>query len=131
VLGRAVLKPRAKETDQVTSNRTVATVLVGLKGPFLLHEVLPGPQQLLGLPLAIRQSGPAAPHGLRRQPEIGKSRNDCPTALAQATAEQHPQQIEETQISTDRHASHHTRQNTIDTVEYGGHQGRLLQIEIG
>jgi hypothetical protein len=38
--------------------------------------------------------------------------------------------MEEPQIGTNRHASDHTRQNTIDTVEYGGHQGKLLQVEI-
>src|SRR5262249_16364455 len=68
---------------------------------------------------------------IRSKPEISEPWDNGPTALEQATAEQHPQQMEETQIGTDRHTSDHTRQNTIDTVEYGRHQGRLLQIEIG
>ena len=130
MLGQAVLEPRAKEADQVTSHWTIAPVLVGSKGRFLPHELFPGPQQLLGLPLAIRQSGPAAPDGIRRKSEIGESRKHCPTALEQATAEQHPQQMEETQIGTDRYTSDHTRQNIIDTVEYGGHQVSSLQVEI-
>ena len=96
-----------------------------------LHELLPGPQQLLSLPLTICQSCPAAPDSIRSKPEISEPWDNGPTALEQATAEQHPQQMEEIQIGPDRHTSDHTRQHTIDTVEDGGHQGRPLQIEMG
>jgi hypothetical protein len=111
VLGQAGLQPRAEEADQVTRNWTIAPVR-------------------LGLPLAIRQSGPAAPDGIRSQAELGASRDHGSTALESAPAEQHPQQMEEPQISTARHGSDHTRQHPIATVEYGGQQVRSLQGEI-
>ena len=130
MLRRAGLKPRTKETDHVTGDWVIASIVVSLKAAFLVDELLPGAQQLGGVPLAIRQSRPGAPDGIRSQPSIGKSWDDGSTALEQATTEQHPQQMEEPQIGTNRYASDHTRQNTIDTVEYGGHQGKLLQVEI-
>ena len=130
VLGRAVLKPRTKEADQVTGDRAIAPVLVGLQAALFTDELLPGAQQLGGVPLAIRQSRPAAPDGMCSQPQIGKPRDDGPTALEQATAEQHPQQMEEPQIGTARYPSDYARQNPIDTLEYGGHQGTLLQVEM-
>src|SRR2546422_11598832 len=40
VLGRAVLKTRTKEADQVTGDRTIAPVLVCLKAAFLTDELL-------------------------------------------------------------------------------------------
>ena len=46
MLGRAVLKTRTKEADQVTGDRTIAPVLVCLKAAFLTDELLPGVQQL-------------------------------------------------------------------------------------
>jgi hypothetical protein len=68
VLGLAVLQPRTEKADEVTGHRTIASILVGVKDRFLLDELFPCLQQLGRVPLAIRQSRPGTPDGLRRQP---------------------------------------------------------------
>jgi hypothetical protein len=127
VLGRAGLKTRTKAADHITGDQAIAPILVCLKATCLTDAWLPGTRQLGGVPRALRQSRPAAPDGIRRKPKIGASRDDGPPALQQAAAEPPPQQMAETQMGTERPTSDHTRQNTIDTVEYGGQQGKLLQ----
>jgi hypothetical protein len=42
-----------------------------------------------------------------------------------------PEQVEEAQIRANRRASDDTRQNAVDTVDYGGQQMNSLQAEFG
>jgi hypothetical protein len=68
VLGRAGLQPRAEEADEVTGDRTITALLVGVKGLLLSDEVCPGFEQLRGVPLAIRERRPGTPDRLLGQP---------------------------------------------------------------
>ena len=90
---------------------------VGVPVTVVLDHVLPGGQQPRDAPAPIRECGPGTPHSRGWEPEVGEAGDDCAAALEQATAEEHPQQMEETQIGADGHASDHTRQNAVDTVE--------------
>ena len=42
MFGGAVLTPGTEEADQITSDRTIPALLVGVEGRLLLHEVSPG-----------------------------------------------------------------------------------------
>jgi hypothetical protein len=76
----------------------IAPILVGVKGLFLPDELLPRLQQLGCVPLAIRESCPGTPDGLRGQPQRGQPRDHGSAAQEQATAQEHPQEMKETEI---------------------------------
>ena len=90
MLGRAVLKTRTPEADQVTRDRTVAPVPVGLPVTIVLDQLLPGSQQPRCVSATIRECGPGTPHSGSGESEVGQARDDGATALEQATAEEHP-----------------------------------------
>ena len=71
VLGRAGLQPRAEAADEVTGDRTIPAILVGLKGLLLSDEVAPGCEQRRCVPLAIRERRPGPPDRRRGQPSRG------------------------------------------------------------
>src|SRR5215510_11321473 len=76
MFGGAGLKPWTEEADQITSDRTIPAILVGVEGLLLLHEVSPGLEQLRRVPLAIRERRPGTPDRLLGQPERGEPRDD-------------------------------------------------------
>ena len=103
VLGRAALQPRTDKADEVTGHWTIAPILVGVQDRFLLDELLPRLQQLGRVPLAIRQSRPGTPDGLRGQPQRGQPRDHAAAAQEQATAQEHPQAMQEAEIGANRY----------------------------
>jgi hypothetical protein len=103
VLGRTGLEPWTKETDEVTGHRTIAPILVGMKGLFLPDELLPSLQHLGRVPLAIRERCPGTSDGLRGQPQRGQPRDHSSSAQEQATAEEHPQEMKEAEIGANGH----------------------------
>ena len=128
MLGRAVLEPWAEEADEVTGDRTIAPILVGVKGLFLPDELLPGLQQLCRVPLAIRERRPGTPDGLLGQPQRGQPRDHGSSAQEQATAEEHPQEMKEAEIGANGHTLYHTRQDVVHPVDYGRHRASFLHI---
>src|SRR5262249_35648934 len=122
MLGRTPLETWPPETNQVTGDGTVAPMPVGLPLAVGLHHALPGGQERRDAPAPIRECGPGPPHGRRTKTKIGECGNDRATTLEQAPTEERPQEVEKAQIGPKRHIGHNTRQNVIDTVEYGGHQ---------
>ena len=77
----------------------------------------------------IRERRPGTPHRCVRESESGQAGNDGATALEQATAEEHPQEMEETQIGTNRYVRDHTRQRVVDAVDYGDIGQAPFQVE--
>ena len=96
VLGCTPVEAWTPEAHQVTGDRAVAPMPVGLPVTFVVDQVVPGGQEPWRVPAPIRERGPRTPHSRLWQPEGGKAGDDRPTALEQATAEEHPQQMEET-----------------------------------
>ncbi len=117
VLGRAVLQPRTEKADAVTGHRTLAPILVGVQGLFLPDELLPRLQSLGRVPLAIRQRRPGTPDGLRGQPQRGQPRDHGSAAPQQATAQEHPQAMQEAEIGANRHTLYYTRQDGVHAVD--------------
>jgi hypothetical protein len=117
VLGRAVPQSRPEEADEVTGDRAIAPILVGVKDLFLPDEVLPRLQQLGRVPLAIRESCPGTPAGLRGQPQRSQPRDHSAAAQEQATAEEHPQAMKEAEIGANRDTLDHTRQEVVHPVD--------------
>ena len=117
VLGRAVLQPRTEKADAVTGHRTLAPILVGVQGLFLPDELLPRLQSLGRVPLAIRQRRPGTPDGLRGQPQRGQPRDHGSAAQQQATAQEHPQAMQEAEIGANRHTLYYTRQDGVHAVD--------------
>ena len=114
MFGRTILEPWAEEADEVTGHRTIAPILVGVNDLFLLDELLPSLQSLCRVPLAIRQSRPGTPDGLRGQP-----RDHGSSAQEQATAEEHPPAMQEAEIGANRYTLYHTRPEVVHPVDYG------------
>jgi hypothetical protein len=104
-------------------------VPVGLPGAVVLDDLLTGDQEPRRVPATIRERRPSTPHDRCWEPESGEAGNDGAAALEQATAEEHPQQVEEAQIRANGHASDYPRQNAVDTVDCGGHQVSAFQEE--
>jgi hypothetical protein len=104
---------------------------VGLPATVVLDHVLPGSQEPRCVPVPIRECGPGAPHSRRGETKVSEARDNGTTALEQATAEQHPEEMEEPQIGANGYVRDHPRQNAVDTGEYGGHQVSSLQYEVG
>ena len=75
--------------------------------------------ELREAPAPIRECGPGPPHGRRPEPKIGECGNDGAATLKQAPTEQRPQEMKKAQIGPKRYIGHNTRQNVMDTVEYG------------
>jgi hypothetical protein len=61
----------------------------------------------------------SAAQARRTETKIGECGNDRAATLEQAPTEQRPQEVEKAQIAPQRHIGNNTRQNVIDTVEYG------------
>ena len=103
---------------------------VGLPAAVVLDHVLPGGQEPRCVPASIRERGPGTPRRRCSETKVRETRDDSAAALQQATAEQHPKEMEEPQIGANGYLCDHTRQKAIDTVEYGGHQVSSLQYEV-
>jgi hypothetical protein len=88
-------------------------VPVGLPVAVVLDHLLPGGQELRRAPATICERCPGTPHDRCWETEGGQAGNDGAAALEQATAEEHPQQVEETQIRAKGHASDYTRQHVL------------------
>jgi hypothetical protein len=118
MVGGAVLKPWTKEADQITSDRTIPAILVGVEGLLLLHEMSPGREQLRRVPLAIRERRPGTSDPLLGQPERGEPRDDGSSTQEEATAEEHPQEMKEAEIGANGHPLYHTSQDVVHPVDY-------------
>ena len=90
---------------------------MGVKGLFLPDELLPRLQQLGRVPLAIRQSRPGTPDGLRGQSQCGQPRDHGSAAQEQATAQEHPQAMKEAEIGANRYTMYYTRQDGVHSVD--------------
>jgi len=108
MFGGAVLKPWTEEADQITSDRTIPTILVGVEGLLVLYEVSPGLEQLRRVPLAICERRPGTPDCLLGQSERGESRDDGSSTQEEATAEEHPQEMKEAEIGANGHPLYYT-----------------------
>src|SRR4030095_4635375 len=128
MFGWAVLKPRAEEADEITGDRPISPILVGVKGLFLPDEVCPGLKQLGRLPFAIRKRRPGTPHRLLGQPQGGEPRDHRASAQEQATTEEQPQERKEAEIGTNGHRLDYTRQDGVHSVDYGRHRASSLQV---
>jgi hypothetical protein len=119
MVGGAGLTPWTEEADQITSDRTIPAILVGMEGLLLLHEVSPGLEQLRRMPLAIRARRPGTPDCLLGQPERGAPRADGSATQEEATAEEHPQEMKEAELGANGHPLDHTSQDVVHPVAYG------------
>jgi hypothetical protein len=90
---------------------------VGLPAAVVLDHVLPGSQEPRCVPGPIRECGPGTPPSRRGETQGSEARDNGAAALEQATAAQHPEEMEETQIGANGYIRDHTRQNAVDTVE--------------
>jgi hypothetical protein len=129
MFGWAVLKPRAEEADEITGDRTISPILVGVKDLFLPDEVGPGLQQWGHLPFAIRKRRPGTPHHLLGHPQGGSPRDHRASAQEQATTEEHPQEMKEAEMGPNGHRLNYTRQDGVHPVDYGRHRASSLQVE--
>ena len=71
----------------------------------------------VGLPAPIRERGPGPSRSCRGETKVREARDNGAATLEQTTAEQHPEEMGETQIGANGNIRDHTRQNVIDTVE--------------
>ena len=112
------------EAHEVTGDWAVAPMPMGVPGAVVLEHARPGGQALRCVPAPIGESGPCTPHGRSGEPQVGEPRENRPTALEQAAAEEPPQQVEEAQIGANGHTRHDRRQKAVETVAYGRQQVR-------
>jgi hypothetical protein len=117
VLGRAVPKPRPEEPAEVTGDRTIPTIRVGVKDLCMLYEGLPGLQHLGRGPLPLRPRRPGTPDGGLGQPQRGEPRDHGASTPEQATAQAPPQAMKETEIRANGHMLDHTRQDRVHPVD--------------
>ena len=129
MVGGAVLQPWTEEADQITSDRTIPALLVGVAGLLLLHEVSPDRVHLRRVPLAIRERCPGPPDRLLGQPARGEPRDDGSSTQEEATAEEHPHEGKEAAMGANGHTLDHTRQDIVPPVDYGRPRASFLPVE--
>jgi hypothetical protein len=89
----------------------------GVPVAVVLDHALPGVQKLRRAPMSIGESRPRTSHGCSGEPKGGEPRDNGSAALEQATAEEHPEEVDEAQIGAHGHTHHDMRQTVVDTVE--------------
>lgn len=121
------MQTRPPEAHEVTGPRAIAPVPVGLPGAIVQDHLLPGDQETGRLPATIRERCPSPPQRRCGEAEGCQAGNDRATALEQAAAEEHPQEVEKAQIDPKRHRRNDTRQKVIHVVSRA--RGRAANLQ--
>jgi hypothetical protein len=103
-------KTRAKETDQITGDRTQTRVSVRSPGGFRDDDAPPVKKQIRDMPASIAKSGPRPPHRGGAKFQSRKRRKDGSATLKKPPGHKRQEQVQQSQVGSHRNGTHELAQ---------------------
>ena len=123
MLGLATDQLGTEEADHIHGNRPDTAMGVWLEEPLFFDGPVPVLQEVGKLKAPLGEGGTGPAHGVLGQSERIQSRKECSSIGKQSSREECPEEMEQSQIGSERDASEQGAQELVYTVDYGGHRG--------